>query len=937
MGGELSLHKSIKNHSNPIIQKINSLHIHSIRKAYYDIKSCNTSNTFIDKNRFINCLDLDEDITTKLFTIFDSSGDGVIKWRECLAGLSLCVCGSLREKSTALFKLFRLSSSKGLTPAVLQGILKITLDAALRVYSADVTSNNGCGVVLLNTEAIVNDIVREIYQSEEYTQEGKLFLAGFQKFVENNPRIPNSMFHYEASTYHKKPKTVEIVQPTLVVQQTSEVDSSEESDSHSQVIKATVIANKAAERLSPTSSTVQTYIWTNVFPEKMKIPYSRSKHAACHHNGCVYLYGGRDVNTTLKDLWKYDINCNVWTLLKCSGDVPPALQEHSMVPYKDKIYIFGGEFGFGSSDETPLWIYSTEEKHWRKHTIDSEVRMPVSRRGHTAVIYNGALHVFGGYVDLKGSTNEFWTYDLEGNSWHLNYDSQLDDSPCARHCHSATVHGKDMWIYGGLANLTAKGDLWKWNFETRRWSRIRYRQGPGDLHGHSVVKVTDGMLVFGGEDGDGHVKNDLWKFTFDTHVWQKLTCFNQISPPPRSRHVAITIATTVNQSPKSERAHSVPNLQGRHKPSMAAISEIEADEKLQRPYSSPPSLYSQESHYFRNRVYPLSPENETKEIKGYHNESFVSDKESENVQLCETLSDVKIRTEEDTGEVLTNSKGAVEVEMLIDLEDDSIDVPCLNPTQEHEPQMISPTAEKMNLENVSSHGDSQCNTFCPESETQGSHIYTEVQGQCSDTTHQTRHQVFTKRSSETANDPALPGVVRVEIDSSDVQEKVISNTTEIDESKIDIPDDIKLLDSDTTTTVQSHSPSQSHDDTVQSDSLLNPPDHTKQLNSWTQGLSSHDYSSQSGQRSQLENSSITQSEIRTENVLKYSHNASPAVEETRPKLHGRSNTLQHVAMTLNLPPNTHNNVPNTDHFVVSGKEMTQERPVIRSQSQSGLT
>uniref|UniRef100_A0ABM0MB82 EF-hand calcium-binding domain-containing protein 1-like n=1 Tax=Saccoglossus kowalevskii TaxID=10224 RepID=A0ABM0MB82_SACKO len=130
MGVELSYHKSARNSS--VIEKINYIHIDAIRKAYYNIKSCRLSAGHVDKNTFLHCLDLEETIGDKIFTAFDCDKTGLINWRECLSGLSLCVNGSLREKSTALFKLNKISSpDKGVTPAVLQGILKKSLDAAL--------------------------------------------------------------------------------------------------------------------------------------------------------------------------------------------------------------------------------------------------------------------------------------------------------------------------------------------------------------------------------------------------------------------------------------------------------------------------------------------------------------------------------------------------------------------------------------------------------------------------------------------------------------------------------------------------------------------------------------------------------------------------------------------------------------------------------------
>ena len=49
---------------------------------------------------------------------------------------------------------------------------------------------------------------------------------------------------------------------------------------------------------------------------------------------------------------------NKWELINnAKGDRPNCLQEHSMVGYKDTLYVFGGEVGFSNGIETPMWMY----------------------------------------------------------------------------------------------------------------------------------------------------------------------------------------------------------------------------------------------------------------------------------------------------------------------------------------------------------------------------------------------------------------------------------------------------------------------------------------------------------------------------------------------------------------------------------------------------
>ena len=37
---------------------------------------------------------------------------------------------------------------------------------------------------------------------------------------------------------------------------------------------------------------------------------------------------------------------------------------------------------------------------------------PVNRRSHAAVLFEDAMYVWGGFIDLRGATNELWKYEF---------------------------------------------------------------------------------------------------------------------------------------------------------------------------------------------------------------------------------------------------------------------------------------------------------------------------------------------------------------------------------------------------------------------------------------------------------------------------------------------------------------------------------------------
>lgn len=58
-----------------------------------------------------------------------------------------------------------------------------------------------------------------------------------------------------------------------------------------------------------------------------------------------------------------------------TGDSLQNLQEHTAVVYQDKVYVFGGEVGFSSASESPLWSYSIKVMHiiWNEKPLKDEV------------------------------------------------------------------------------------------------------------------------------------------------------------------------------------------------------------------------------------------------------------------------------------------------------------------------------------------------------------------------------------------------------------------------------------------------------------------------------------------------------------------------------------------------------------------------------------
>uniref|UniRef100_A0A8C3L851 Uncharacterized protein n=1 Tax=Chrysolophus pictus TaxID=9089 RepID=A0A8C3L851_CHRPC len=273
-------------------------------------------------------------------------------------------------------------------------------------------------------------------------------------------------------------------------------------------------------------------------------PCDRYKHACVVCRGFVYLYGGRNT-TSLRDFWRYNIARNEWEMLDCSGDGPEELEEHSMVAYKGTLYIFGGMVDSAFTQaKTPLWIYDTDSARWTEgHDVPAEMESlaPTNRKGHSAVVYRASMYIYGGYVGIRGISQEFWTFHFDTRKWLYVSTLSHNTGPGPRHGHSAVVYRTAMYLFGGLVGLSEQKDLWKWDFENSSWYNIKASQGPPPAVGHASVVFKDSMLVFGGGISNSSPNEDFWKYHFHTQTWKKLSDITKANFSPKTYHCMLGI------------------------------------------------------------------------------------------------------------------------------------------------------------------------------------------------------------------------------------------------------------------------------------------------------------------------------------------------------------------------------------------------------------
>ncbi|KAK7938859.1 hypothetical protein WMY93_002185 [Mugilogobius chulae] len=159
-------------------------------------------------------------------------------------------------------------------------------------------------------------------------------------------------------------------------------------------------------------------LWTQL-PQSSPAPCERFKLACCGHQQYVYVLGGRHT-TCERDFWRYNVVCNEWTELNCtSEEAPEALEGHSVVVHEGFLLVFGGMLDcVYTSLRCPLWVFDILKQKWVNwHGKLPQAEIPSNRKGHSAVVIGSAMLVYGGYIDLKGSSQEFWSLNLDSMVW----------------------------------------------------------------------------------------------------------------------------------------------------------------------------------------------------------------------------------------------------------------------------------------------------------------------------------------------------------------------------------------------------------------------------------------------------------------------------------------------------------------------------------------
>ncbi|KAK2952449.1 putative Tip elongation aberrant protein 1 [Blattamonas nauphoetae] len=172
----------------------------------------------------------------------------------------------------------------------------------------------------------------------------------------------------------------------------------------------------------------------------------------CLIDSTIYLWGGMGVNGFYNDMWKFDINTQIWSTVAQSGTIPAARQAAHFAYTADFLFICGGRTADGKTND--VHKYDVSKQKWYQVIEETksaeENDNPPTRSNGGAYADDKYFYLFGGYTS-KGDQS-FGVYRIKHSTdsptWEkVPYDTPTEPSP--REGSGWCVNGKIVACYGG--------------------------------------------------------------------------------------------------------------------------------------------------------------------------------------------------------------------------------------------------------------------------------------------------------------------------------------------------------------------------------------------------------------------------------------------------------------------------------------------------------
>lgn len=219
---------------------------------------------------------------------------------------------------------------------------------------------------------------------------------------------------------------------------------------------------------------------------------------------------------------------------------------HTAVVYNNNVYIWGGrndEYGCNT-----LFCFNTETLTWSIPQVSGEI--PRGKDGHSACVIGDNMYIFGGFdVHQSRFCQDVYAFNFIKNQWSLVHTHGTP--PLFRDFHTATAWGTRMYIFGGRGDeagpFSSSHEIYcpvimYLETKTNCWKTPTSRGSiPIGRRSHSAFSHNGYLYIFGGFNSvcNKHY-NDLYRYNFAASEWQVVMTLGK-RPCKRRRQVCLMI------------------------------------------------------------------------------------------------------------------------------------------------------------------------------------------------------------------------------------------------------------------------------------------------------------------------------------------------------------------------------------------------------------
>lgn len=226
-----------------------------------------------------------------------------------------------------------------------------------------------------------------------------------------------------------------------------------------------------------------------------------------------------------------------WMVLSVAGEKPMPRSNHSAAVIGNRMIVVGGESGSELFDDVQVlnfdnFTWSTASSKHYLSPSSFPLKIPACK-GHSLVSWGKKILLVGGKTEPGSDRISVWAFDTETECWSLV--EAKGDIPVARSGHTVVKASSVLILFGGEdAKRRKLNDLHMFDLKSLTWLPLHCTgTGPSVRSNHVAVLYDDKTLFIFGGTSKSKTLNDLYSLDFETMIWSRIK-IRGFHPSPRA-------------------------------------------------------------------------------------------------------------------------------------------------------------------------------------------------------------------------------------------------------------------------------------------------------------------------------------------------------------------------------------------------------------------